>query len=167
MPSRSGRWATPGPHPGHERLERRGQHRSLPGRHRRSSPGELGQAPQVAATLRGSLTRKRSWSGVPASRRPSSGCPLPVQCVRDAAAASGRWCPCVRSGHCPGRRRHDRHRIHWLVVVMSATAQETTAAALTLGACSRGHTRRSLSMRGPPKTTRRPAHERPGVHHPC
>jgi hypothetical protein len=56
------RWATPGPHPGHERPDRSGQHRSSPVRHLPSSSAKPRQTSQVATTRPGSLTQKRSPS---------------------------------------------------------------------------------------------------------
>jgi hypothetical protein len=52
--------ATAGPHSGHERPDRSGQHRSTPAHHLPRSPGTLPHPPQVAATPRRSLTRKGS-----------------------------------------------------------------------------------------------------------
>ena len=53
------RWATPGPHPGHDRPDRSGQPRSPAAHHLpRSLCTRPPRPPQVAATLLGSLTRK-------------------------------------------------------------------------------------------------------------
>jgi hypothetical protein len=63
------RWATSGPHPGHNRPDRSGQHRSTPAHHLPRSPSTLPHPPQVAAIPRRSLTQKWSNDGTPIAAR--------------------------------------------------------------------------------------------------
>ena len=64
------RWATSGPHLGHERPDRRGQLRSLPVWHLLSSAGILPHRPQLAVAARGSLAQKNSPAPAPPAAVP-------------------------------------------------------------------------------------------------
>ena len=82
------RGATSGPHPGHERPDRSGQHRSPAAHHLPRSPGILPHPPQVADIPWRSLTRKRSRAdagGRPTKARPADRSSARLRAGRAAA----------------------------------------------------------------------------------
>ena len=83
--------ATAGPHPGHERPDRNGQHRSSAVRHPPSSPARIGHPPQVATTTRRSLAQRKcslrpAWGVDTCGGRPRAGSDTTV--TREPASPS-------------------------------------------------------------------------------